>query len=104
MESHPARRPIMHLTDSFHRLLNDFRSVFTNASFLIFLNMMTGWILSRRRRFVTDLIQKEESSFADMLTTLRRLSWREKVRTVLPKGRWFNKSIDQILDFVSLAG
>jgi hypothetical protein len=31
--------------------------------------------------------QKEEPFFADMLATLRRLSWREKFRTVLPKGR-----------------
>jgi hypothetical protein len=94
----------MHLTDSFHRLFHDFRSVFTNPSFLIFLNLMTGWILSHRRRFVTDLIQKEEPSFADMLTTLRRLSWREKFRTVLPTGRRINKSIDHVLNFVSLAG
>jgi len=94
----------MHLTDSFHRLLNDFRSVFINPSFLIFLKLMTGRILSHRRRVVTDLIQKEEPSLADMLTTLRRLSWREKVRTVLPNGRRVNKSINQILDVVSLAG
>jgi len=73
----------MHLTDSFHRLLNDFRSVFTNSSFLIFLNMMTGWVLSHHRRFVTNLIF---------------------FRTVLPKGRRLNKSIGQILDCVILAG
>lgn len=45
-----------HLTDSFARLLQSFRSVFTEPSFKLFLSLMTGWILTVRHRYVTELI------------------------------------------------
>lgn len=48
--------------------------------------------------------QKEEPSFADMLTTLRRLSWRDKIR-VLPIQRGLAKKVlAQIIEFLSLTG
>jgi hypothetical protein len=49
-------------------------------------------------------IHKEEPSFADMLTTLRRLSWQDKLRTLHLKTRLAKKALAQIIDFLSLAG
>lgn len=48
--------------------------------------------------------QKEEPSFADMLTTLRRLSWQEKIRTLPIKSTLAKKVLAQIIEFLSLAG
>ena len=48
--------------------------------------------------------QKEEPSFADMLTTLRRLSWQDKFRTLPWKSRLAKKVLAQIIGFLSLAG
>jgi hypothetical protein len=48
--------------------------------------------------------KKEEPSFADLLTTLRRLSWQEKFRTLLPQSTWRKKSIKQMTEIISLAG
>jgi hypothetical protein len=45
-----------HLTESFAVLLTPFRRVFTQPSFQLFVTMMTGWVLSVRQRFVTELI------------------------------------------------
>ncbi len=49
-------------------------------------------------------LHKEEPSFADMLTTLRRISWQEKLRTLPLKSRLAKKTLAQIIDFLSLAG
>ena len=46
----------MELTEGFVQLLEGFRPVFQLQTFPIFLELMTGWVLSHRRRFVTDLI------------------------------------------------
>jgi hypothetical protein len=46
----------MEYTQSFTTLLSEFRCVFTAPSFQIFLYFMTGWVLTHRRRFVTELI------------------------------------------------
>lgn len=46
----------MEITASFLSLLSEFQCVFTVPSFLIFLDLMTGWVLSHRHRYVTDLI------------------------------------------------
>ena len=51
----------MELTQGFVKLLNEFRPVFNVQSFPIFVELMTGWILSHRHRFVTDLIVSSES-------------------------------------------
>lgn len=48
--------------------------------------------------------QKKEPSFADMLTTLRRLSWQDKIRTLPLKSSTAKKVLAQIVDFLSLAG
>lgn len=47
--------------------------------------------------------RKVEPSFADLLTTLRCLTWREKFRTVLAQSGPFKKGIQQIINFLSLA-
>ncbi len=47
---------------------------------------------------------KEEPSFADMLTTLRRLSWQDKIRTLPSKSRVAKKILAQLIEFLSLAG
>ena len=47
---------------------------------------------------------KEEPSFADLLSTLRRLSWQEKTRSAgLKRGGW-KKVLAQITEFISRAG
>lgn len=48
--------------------------------------------------------QKDEPSFADMLTTLRRLSWEEIFRHLPIKTRIVRKSLARITDFLALAG
>jgi hypothetical protein len=37
-------------------LLEEFREVFNAQSFPIFVELMTGWVLSHRHCFITDLI------------------------------------------------
>ncbi|MHC4510839.1 MAG: IS701 family transposase [Planctomycetota bacterium] len=46
----------MELTRGFVELLEEFRTVFNSQSFLLFVDLMTGWTLSHRHRYVTDLI------------------------------------------------
>lgn len=46
----------MECIESFTALLSEFQCVFTRPSLPIFVSLMTGWVLSHRRRFVTDLI------------------------------------------------
>jgi len=48
--------------------------------------------------------QKSEPSFADMLTTLRRESWRENFRGVLPRSRRVKNCFAQLAEFLSLTG
>ena len=48
--------------------------------------------------------RKEEPSFADMLTTLRRRSWENKLRGLLPKRGRLKKHVAEIIHFLSLAG
>jgi hypothetical protein len=48
--------------------------------------------------------QKEEPSFADMLTTLRRQSWQEKIRTLSLKSRVAKKILARLVEFLSLSG
>ena len=47
----------MQLTPTFRSLLLQFRSVFTAPTFATFLTIATGWCLSFRHRYVTELIQ-----------------------------------------------
>jgi hypothetical protein len=47
----------MQLTPSFGSLLLQFRSVFTAPSFATFLYIASGWCLTHRHRYVTELIQ-----------------------------------------------
>lgn len=51
----------MELTNSFRVLLLTFSPVFTDPSFQTFRFLMTGWILSMRHRYVTDLIISSDS-------------------------------------------
>jgi hypothetical protein len=51
----------MELTCSFEVLLQSFAPVFTEPSFRTFRLLMTGWILSVRHRYVTDLIVSSDS-------------------------------------------
>jgi len=50
----------MQLTQSFVSLLQEFRCVFTNPSYVTFVALMTGWVLSYRHRYVTELIQSSD--------------------------------------------
>ena len=51
----------MELTSTFMVLLDGFQPVFTAPSFATFRLLMTGWILSVRHRYVTDLIVSSDS-------------------------------------------
>jgi len=51
----------MQLTNSFDALLLLFVPVFTEPSFQTFRLLMTGWVLSVRHRYVTDLIVSSDS-------------------------------------------
>lgn len=51
----------MECTTTFMLLLDVFQPVFTQPSFATFRLMMTGWILSLRHRYVTDLIISSDS-------------------------------------------
>ena len=48
--------------------------------------------------------KKEEPSFADMLTTLRRVSYEEKTQQLLPKQCRLKTWITQLTEFLSRAG
>jgi SRSO17 transposase len=52
----------MELTATFRTLLQDFQCLFTQPSFLTFAALLTGWCLSHRHRFVTELIQSSGST------------------------------------------
>ena len=46
----------MELTRSFVDLLQHFAPVFTSPTHLTFVAVVTGWVLSHRRRYITDVI------------------------------------------------
>jgi hypothetical protein len=48
--------------------------------------------------------QKVEPSFADMLSTLRRLSWQEKLLPLLPRKGVLKNEVLNLLEFTSRAG
>jgi hypothetical protein len=47
---------------------------------------------------------KREPSFADLLTTLRRLSWQEQFEGVCRASAPFNKCLEQLIEAASRAG
>lgn len=47
--------------------------------------------------------KKAEPSFADMLSTLRRVSWEEKLTPLLPKSGLLTTTVARLIDFVSRA-
>jgi hypothetical protein len=47
---------------------------------------------------------KVEPSFADMLTTLRRVSWQENLGLLLPRSGLLRKGVAQLIEFASRAG
>lgn len=51
----------MELTNSFELLLQNFSPVFSSPSFQTFRLLMTGWIVSMRHRYITDLIVSSDS-------------------------------------------
>ena len=69
----------MELTATFMELLEAFAPVFTTPSFATFRLLMTGWILSVRHRYVTDLIISSNSvdngHFSDYHRFFSRASW-----------------------------
>lgn len=52
----------MEVTGAFSQLLGTFRGVFTVPTFPRFVRIMTGWVMSPRRRFVTDTIVSSDST------------------------------------------
>jgi hypothetical protein len=90
----------MQLTPTFRSLLLQFRSVFTAPTFATFLTIATGWCLSPRRRYVTELIQsagavhrghhsRYHRFFSDAawsIDDLYEALARDAVRTFFPEG------------------
>jgi len=70
----------MELTKSFDVLLQTFAPVFTAPSFATFRLLMTGWILSTRHRYVTDLIVSSDSvgrgHFSDYHRLFSQAAWK----------------------------
>lgn len=52
----------MEVTATFVALLSDFACVFTAPTFPVFVRLMSGWVLSSRHRYVTDLIWSSGST------------------------------------------
>ena len=46
----------MEITDSFLTLLQNFAPVFTAPTYQTFVVIVTGWIISQRHRYVTEVI------------------------------------------------
>ena len=69
----------MELTNSFVCLLQTFAPVFTAPSFVTFQLLMTGWILSTRHRYVTDMIVSSDSvghgHFSDYHRFFSQAAW-----------------------------
>ncbi len=69
----------MELTPTFMAMLEEFRAVFTSPSYSTFCLMMTGWILSVRHRYVTDLIISSDSvwngHFSDYHRFFSKAKW-----------------------------
>jgi hypothetical protein len=76
----------MEATSTFLILLAEFQCVFTKPTFATFLRLMSGWVLSHRRRFVTELIWSSGSTrtghhskyhrfFSKSVWELDTLSW-----------------------------
>jgi hypothetical protein len=76
----------MEVSGTFLALLSEFQCVFTAPSYLTFLRLMAGWVLTHRRRFVTDLIWSSGSTrvghhsryhrfFSQAAWSLDTLSW-----------------------------
>ena len=90
----------MEVTTSFRELLEAFQCVFTSPSFQTFVYLMTGWVLSHRRRFVTDMIwssgcthrghhSRYHRFFSSSAWKLDALSWvlaRVVVHVLVPTG------------------
>jgi hypothetical protein len=70
----------MQLPNSFEVLLQTFAPVFTTPSFVTFRLLMTGWILSVRHRYVTDLIVSSDSighgHFSDYHRFFSQAAWK----------------------------
>jgi len=69
----------MEVTTTFMILLEVFRPVFTGPSYSTFRLLVTGWILSVRHRYVTDLIISSDSvgngHFSDYHRFFSRAKW-----------------------------
>ena len=48
--------------------------------------------------------RKSQPSFADMLTTLRRVTWEETISPVRPNSSVWKKSVNLLTDLATLAG
>lgn len=90
----------MQLTPTFRSLLFQFRSVFTAPTFATFLTIATGWCLSFRHRYVTEMIQSAGAVHRGHHSRYHRFfgnaAWsiddlyealaRQAVRTFFPEG------------------
>lgn len=90
----------MEVTTSFRGLLEPFQCVFTGPSFQTFVVLMVGWVLSHRRRFVTDMIwssgcahqghhSRYHRFFSNAAWKLDAMSWvlaQLVVRVLMPTG------------------
>ncbi len=55
----------MEITDSFLTLLQNFAPVFTAPTYQTFVLIVTGWIISQRHRYVTEVIFSSGMSETD---------------------------------------
>jgi hypothetical protein len=76
---------------------------------LVLYSLIIAWFHRQGHRYLRFpdrpwYLTKEEPSFVDLLTTLRRRSWQDKFRTLPLKSRRLRNCLAQIIEFLSLAG
>ena len=76
---------------------------------LILYSLVVVWFHQAGHQFVRFPFRpwyrrKEEPSFADMLTTLRRVSYEEKTEKLLPKQSRLKTWVSQLTELLSRAG
>lgn len=81
----------MDVTFSFRELLCAFQPIFTQPTFPVFVRLMTGWLLSHRRRFVTDLIWSSDSLHEGHFTKYHRF---------FSQSRWELDVMSKVLAFL----
>ena len=101
----------MELCSSFRLLLDQFAACFTAPSFSLWTTLMTGWVLSHRHRYVTDLIVSSDATrdgawcnfhrffnrYKWSLDEVCRVTAKLVISTLVPPGTLITLAVDDTL-------